>query len=294
MIRLLLAGLFLFFPAVVAAGCPAQLFATLPATVDANGQLYVPLTVDGHTLQALVCTSCPWSALGEQFVNRVGIAKRKTSVRYVAVDGSRVEFLAQPTSTKIGDVPLKDDFLVDQGSGEDATLGLNLLSYFDFEIDNAAKTVSFYRHEKCGRPPNAWPGTVALSFDMKDEVLKTVVDANGRKLRAGLYSGMPHTMMEFAVARHQFGVTPDTPGVRRTGQVKFDGAAKPYDTYEYTMPQMTLSGLVFKDVPLKLIDLEGFGLNLGMHELRRLRFFVAFTEKKIYAAPIEGAAPAGQ
>jgi hypothetical protein len=280
----------LVFPAVAAAECPPALLHTTPAKVDDSGRLYVPLTVQGHTVQALVCTSCPWSSLGEQFVDRVGIKKRAARVRYVAVDGSEVEFLARPKETKLGDMTLDDDYIVDSGSGEDASIGLNLLIYFDFEVDNGKKTVSFYRHQKhCNRAPVAWPNTVSMPFDLKDEVIKAVVDANGRKLRAGFYTGSPHTMMEFAVARHQFGVTPATPGVRKTGQVQFDGAAKPFDTYEYMMPQMTLSGLTFKNVPLRLIDLDGFGINLGMHELKQTRFFVAFSEQKIYAAPVEGA-----
>lgn len=293
MMRLLLAGLALVFPAVAVAECPPRLLHATPAQVDDGGRIFVPLKVNGNTVQALVCTSCPWSSLGEALVDRMGIKKRTARVRYVAVDGSRVEHLAQPEETKIGDMNLAGDFLVDSGSGEDAMIGLNLLIYFDVEVDNGKKTVSFYSHQKhCDRAPTAWSNTVSMPFDLRDEVIKAVVDANGRKLRAGLYTGTTHTMMEFAVARHQFGVTLESPGVRRTGQVQFDGTAKPFDTYEYTMPQMTLSGLTFRNVPLQLIDLDGFGINLGMHELRQTRFFVAFAEKKIYAAPVEGAAPA--
>jgi len=280
----------LVFPAVAAAECPPALLHATPAKVDDSGRLYVPLTVQGHTVQAIVCTSCAWSSLGERFVDRVGIKKRAAQVRYVSVDGNKVEYLAAPTETRLGDMALKDDYLVNAGSGEDASLGLNLLIYFDFEIDNGKKTVSFYRHQKhCGRPPSAWVNAVSLPFDLKDEVIKAVVDANGRNLRAGFNTGAPHTMMDFAVARHQFGVTPETSGVRRTGRIEFNGGAKPFDTYEYTLPQMTLSGMTFRNVPLQLIDLDGFGISLGMHELRQTRFFVAFSEKKIYVAPIEGA-----
>jgi hypothetical protein len=291
MFRLVFAVLVFVFPAAAFASCPPEFLHTAAAEIGDDGRIYVPLSINDHTVRALVCTSCPWSSLGEAFVDRIGIKKRPKRVRYAAIDGSKVEYLALPGFTKIGDMRLNDDFLVDSGSGEDATIGLNMLLYFDVEIDNGKKTVSFYRHQKklCGRPPNAWPGTVSLSFDLKNEVIKAVIDANGRELRAGLYTGTARTMMALGVARTQFGVTPQTPGVRSAGQVYFEGAAKGFDTYEYTMPQMTLSGLTFTNVPLRLIDLDGYGINLGMHELKQTRFFIAFVEKKIYIAPIEPA-----
>jgi hypothetical protein len=291
MLRLILALLAFVFPAAAFASCPPELFHTAAAEIDDAGRVYVPLSINDHTVQALICTSCPWSSLGEAFVDRIGLKKRPKRVRYAAVDGSKVEYLTLPGFTRIGGMRLNDDFLVDSGSGEDATIGINMLLYFDFEIDNGKKTVSFYRHQEklCGRAPNAWPGTVALPFDLRGEVIKAVVDANGRTLRTGVYTGTAHTMMALGVARQQFGVTPQTPGVRSTGQTYFEGAAKGFDTYEYVMPQMTLSGLTFTNVPLRLIDLDGYGINLGMHELRQTRFFVAFVEKKIYIAPIEPA-----
>jgi hypothetical protein len=272
--------------ATAAAGCPPTLYHTTPIKLTASGGILVPLAIDGHTVEALLCTSCPWSSLGEGFVARTGMPKRAARVRYVSIDGNKAEYLAEPKGTTFGALSIEDDYIVDAGSGDEATLGLNLLAYFDVEVDPAAKTISYYGHEKCGRTPKPWANGVSLPFDIDDEVAKVVLDANGRRIRAGFFTGVSHTMMELKIAQHQFGVTPATPGVRPSGSVQFQGGTRSYATYEYVMPQMTLSGIVFRDVPVQLIDFDGYGINLGMHEIESLRFYLAFRERKLYAAPV--------
>ena len=285
MLRLLLVALALAIPAVARAECSPQLLYSVVAETDDDGMWYVPLVINGHQVKAGICTNCAWSILGEAFVNRAGIRKRKAKVRYVAADGGRIDYLAEPESTKLGEMSLKDNFLVHAGGGDFAVFGLNLLEYFDFEIDGGSNRVSFYMHSRCGRPSAAWlRNAVELPFNERDERINAVVDIGGKMLEAGLSTGDRHTTMDLALAQHQFGVTPASPGVRRTGSTRFSQGGKVFDVYEYTLPEMTISGLRFKNVPVQMIGLTGLGINLGLHELKSLRFFVAFAQKRIYAA----------
>lgn len=271
--------------------CRPELQLSLAAEVDTNGHISIPLTVNGHTVQVLFCTSCGWSSLGERFVDKAGIAKRQAPLRFVDPAGNEPNYYVAADEVKLGDIVFKGkaEFLVDDGSDR-GTLGLNLMANFDVEIDNTKRIVSFYRYAACERPAIAWlKDAVEIPFHLKDGLPKGVLELKGKELKGkrlqtGIATGVTYTSMAFGIARHQLGVAPETPGLRRIGGVQYGD--KVYDRYEYLLPELTISGLRFTNVPVRLIDLESYGLQLGMHELKQLRLYIAFQKKRIYVAPI--------
>ncbi len=251
----------------------------------------MPLTVNGHTVQAVVCTMCWQSELGEKFVERAGIQKRRRvgggySTNY---DGTKTEYYTEPVAVSIGKIPFQKrrQFYVDAGSSEESVIGLDLLEYFDLEFDNGQKSVSLHGWNECGRPAAAWARSAAeLPFKIRDGLMYATVEMNGKPVETKVSTGSPYTIMSLSTARTEFGLTPQSPGMRRTGVLQFQGGDKLFELYEYRLPLLSISGLEFRDVPLKLVDIHDYGIDLGMHELKQLHLYIAFGSGKIYAAPL--------
>jgi hypothetical protein len=206
----------------------------------------------------------------------------------VTPDGVETSLYTEALEIKFGDIPFKRkrQFLVDAGAGDEATIGLDIISFFDMEVDPPAKTLTLHAWNSCGRPAAAWAANaVELPLRTRDFVVYSTIEINGRKVEVQPATSNQSTVMGFATARLHFGISPQSPGVRKTGTMQFTGSDKVHDVYEYRVPELVMSGLTFKDVPLKLIDVENYGTTLGFNELSQLHYTIAFGSKAIYAAP---------
>jgi predicted aspartyl protease len=265
--------------------CAPQLQLSVDAEIDKGGEIYIPLTVNGQTVQVLFCTGCAWSSLGERFVDKAGIAKMKGRFRFVDPAGEEPTYYVRAASVKLGDISFtgKAEFLVDNDS-DGGTFGLNLMSNFDVEIDNESHRVLFYRYVDCEAPTLAWTkGAVEIPFHTKDGGPKGVVEIGGKKVAALFSTGFSRTMLALSIARAQLGPQ-IAANMRPSGSATFYGT-KSYPLYDYTLPELTISGLRFTNVPVRLIDLDGFGIDIGMHELSQLHLYFAFKKKRLYLAP---------
>ena len=90
--------------------------------------------------------------------------------------------------------------------------------------------------------------------------------------------------MSLAVATAQFGITPDSPGVTRLGPGRYANGTELFQMYRYTFDELYISGLRFENVPVLLLDVDDYDIELGMHELKYLHLYFAFAEGKVYAA----------
>ena len=281
-------GIFAFvFVAAVAASsaatCPTPLLQTFPLESNSAGQVYVPLTVNGHTSKMLVCTNCAWSMLGEKFLERTGIQKRQGNVDYIIPDGSKLAY-TELVELKLGNIPFrrKVQFLVHEGSGETGALGLHILRLFDLEIDVDKKLVSFHGWNECGRPKGDWAnGAAEFPFQRRYESLKTIVDVNGKALEVTISTGLPTSSISMGLATRHFGLTPLSPGVRKI----HDSPGE--NVYEYSLPALTISGIRFENVPLEIVETERPGIDLGSHELSQLHLYFAFGSDKLFATKSE-------
>jgi len=273
---------FVFFATAAAsdaATCPTPLLQTFQLESNSAGQVYVPLTVNGHTSKMLVCTNCAWSMLGEKFLERTGIQKRQGNVDYIIPDGSKLAY-TELVELKLGNIPFrrKVQFLVHEGSGETGALGLHILRLFDLEIDVDKKLVSFHGWNECGRPKGDWAsGAVEFPFQRRDEALKTIVDVNGKALEVTISTGLHTSSISMGLATRHFGLTPRSPGVR-----KIDDAR-----YEYSLPELSISGIRLENVPLEIVETERPGIDLGSHELSQLHLYFAFGSDKLFATKSE-------
>ena len=69
-------------------GCNSAPLQSFQVKADHFGRLSMPLTVDGKTTDALICTSCQWSALAEPFLRQNGLDIRKGDSRFGNWDGT--------------------------------------------------------------------------------------------------------------------------------------------------------------------------------------------------------------
>lgn len=108
-------------------------------------------------------------------------------------------------------------------------------------------------------------------------------------IRVILDTGSSVSWLSLDVARRHFGLTPESPGVIKRGEIVMPSGKK-VTTYAYTFGALTLSGIRFENVQIELGDFDHAELVLGMHELRHLRLYFAFKSGVVYAT----AADAGQ
>jgi hypothetical protein len=188
-------------------------------------------------------------------------------------------------------VSLREYFVVPRGRGGDpreaGVLGAPLYSDHDLELDFQARKINLYLPEHCdaGRAYRA-PDFVAvpLRSDQFGRAFVTVT-LDGRPLNALIDTGATDTTMSLAVAQRLFGLSPGGTGTDRIGAGR-DIHGNLLTTYRHRFRALNLGRLHIAAPQVDLADAAcepGVDLILGMSELRRMRLFFAFRERKLYA-----------
>jgi hypothetical protein len=155
-----------------------------------------------------------------------------------------------------------------------------------------------------------WPATaiaVVPMHEAKSGHLVLSVTLDGKPVTAIMDTGATDTFLTDTAAQRLFGLTTNSPDVQKVGP----------DLYSHIFNALDLNGIAFGHIPIIIHhdvaaaklkadaptgDLfadtdtdEGVSdLILGMRELRRLHFFLAYGESRFYATPVETGVPPGR
>jgi predicted aspartyl protease len=284
---------FLAAAARAAEPCVIERFASMPFETDGTAHVFVPATAQGRATRMMIDTGGFWSLVTEAFADELNLERRRSTEVWVAdSSGARLDKYIRIPDMKIGPLPLGAafDFIISKNMGMRSTeqfggtLGLNIFSGVDVEIDNAAKTISLYKPSRCEGA--YWSDdyvTLRYRRDGNWRISMPVVTAEleGETIRALLDTGSTVSSLKLGVAKRRFGIGPGSPGVELSGQIHLPGG-KIVEVYSYTFKTLVISGITFSNVPVHLGDFEEAELILGMNELKHLRLYFAFKHRMIH------------
>jgi tetratricopeptide (TPR) repeat protein len=278
-----------------AADCTLQRIAELPLEDNEAGSPIVSVLIDGRPKDVLLDTGGFWSLIDPSQVGdwrkRVGPIEGRLGLSAI-----RLMSIVRVPSVQIGPLKLPDpDFFVtpDGYLKIDATLGANILSNFDVEVDPVGKTVSLFSQDHCDGQVIHWRHSDLAVVPFRripvQQRITIPITLDGHEIRALIDTGSTQTTLSLRAAERLFGLKPDSPGVQESGRAMTkDGGGQPL--YRYQFKSLEMDGITFKNPWLNLASIDGGeeDLILGMHQLRGLHLYFAYKERKLYATSAAG------
>lgn len=268
--------------------CSPRRAAVLDGAREGSDRLFVPVTMAGRQTYLAVHLSSAWSFIEERLADALQLKRKKMrTIEFVGASGKRYLHYVVVPNFRLGGLLFNEpDFVIEPDDGSDfdigrygGTLGVEILSSYDVEIDNANKSMTLYRPDifcsgRLVRWADKW---VEIPFTFNDEIplLRAVID--GEEVRTTLNTASTSTVMDLDLASSRFGIKPDSPGVKKVQ----DGV------YSYTFKKLSISGFDFENIEVLLIDYEETQLSLGMNVIKRLHLYIAFKRKIIYATRLD-------
>lgn len=276
--------------------CRLQLIAALPIETEKPWRVIVPAEVEGKPLHLALDTGAGYSALSQAAVDRLGL---KTDIipgrrPYLPYAGGEAKYSARTKDFKLGGmVAPKALFFVMPGKWQDSDglIGADFLRHFDLEFDLAKHKLNIFAPHACPGQVVYWTNEAAVSiipFQMRttdesglvselDPHIRLDLTLDGKRLPAILDTGAPHTGINMMQAKAWFNLDENSPGMAKIGN----------ENYEYVFKTLALEGLVV-DNPKILIHTTDRARALsteallGMSVLRKLHFYIAYEERKLY------------
>ena len=169
----------------------------------------------------------------------------------------------------------------------------------DLEIDNAGKTISLFSQEHCKGAGVYWadeavtlqykkqPSRAPIGSNLKkkdpNQIDMPIVAAelDGEVVSVLFDTGATYSVIDIDHAKRKFGLSPVSPGVKPSGQFYVANGGL-VDSYSYTFNSLTIAGIKFENVPVRIAKLEGSKMLLGMNELKHLRIYFASKDGMIH------------
>jgi len=287
----------------------------LELTPTPEGYL-VPMSVNGKPHLFFLNLQDPYAVLDESIVAEAGLPTKKPSFKILSKD-KPVEQVATARTIQLGPLPRHDaEFLVSPhfpnwGDKADGEIGINILSGLDLELDLGHNKLGLFVQDHCpftpywrfdvmGSAPFQVMPTSAFLMPMrldKTEIIASFGTNNQRSYLSG------------TAAKMLFGIDIDSAGVIPSGQ---DNAGKPL--YRYPFKTLSAEGVTINNPAISFHQddhkpcggvagkwfnrirnngscLGGGDVALGLTELKQLRFFFDFKEKKVYFTPADPIGP---
>ncbi len=290
--------------------CRLKRYAVIPFEADETAHIYVPATLAGRSTRLMLDTGAYWSLISEDLAKSLNVKIRPSVfMSLVDIGGNKIDRVATVQDVKIGPVAFSGeiDFFIDGDypgrtiDQDGGIFGLNLLTQMDLEIDNAGKTISLFSQNHCKGDGVHWANeAVTLEYKrqrpdsplgsrLKQKIDKNQIDSpivvaelEGEPVSVLFDTGATFSAIDLELAKRRFGIGPGSPGVEPGGKT-YTGSGEALDTYKYTFKSLTISGIHFENIPVRLADFDDTSqLILGMNEIKHLRLYFSFKEGLIH------------
>jgi predicted aspartyl protease len=293
--------------------CALKLINTLPLTMTDNGlAALVPVHINGQEKLFLLDTGGAATQISVDAIKDLNLRMRESNIKLLSLGGSAAEGLVKVDTFALGKLQDRNaELLVSpfRFGGDPPVAGIlagDYMARYDLEFNFADGKLNYMSPEHCTGKVVYWnaPAVAVVPMKFIDHHLRIEVELNGKKFRAIIDTGATDTTLTAGDARRVFNLTEDSPGVRQLsgskGQMRFE---KIFDTLTFdgiavghphitVLPELigrhdannsvvTGTRLQHADDP----DPTAPTMLIGMNILTKLRFYVAFSENKIYLTP---------
>jgi hypothetical protein len=261
-----------------AEGCALERASTIPIHFSADDRLLADATIDGRKATLLVAPDVAYTAFTPAATRSYGLplsGQRRESIFY---HGVKLETLARVARVSVGGTAIEDAFLPvlpDSVAGDDPAgiVGGDFLGRYDIEIDPAGGAINLFKPNTCAASPVYWAKAwfeLPIRVDSKRRVDATIT-LDGKPVDAAIDLAATRSVLSPEAASGLFGVAAGEP------------------THRFA--SLTLGGITLHNVeaaigPAAAADaIPGSSgapqFRLGMHELRKLRFFLDYETGKM-------------
>jgi hypothetical protein len=300
--------------------CRLTEVASIELAATPNGVPLVPVKLNGVDEQLRLDLEHPYSYLASDIGTEIGVPKTDvasplgdfvpngTPLRDIVFAG-HIQARVVPT-VQIGSL-LGKNILMYSGpdrksmNGTAGAIGLNFLSNYDVELDLSKNKLNLFDKNHCPGKVIYWTQNAAIGMiEIKPIVGGTnqyTFSLDGHPLGAFITADQMDTELAFPIAREEFNLTDKSNGVVLAKKDEWGYALYRFpfkildaDGLAISDPQIYLSGDPFMDkicdsrLHSRTLDNQPYNcrgdadLQIGVHELRALHLFFAFSEKKLY------------
>jgi predicted aspartyl protease len=294
-------------PAIAEEVCTLKRIAVIPFETDATGHIWFPAKVGGFKTRLMLDTGAFWSFLNKDIAEKLSLQPQLMFDGYIVdAAGQKMDKFVTVPEVQLGSVVIgvPYDFVVGEAGGDiehfGGAIGLNLFTKMDLEIDNAGKTISLFSQDHCKGAGVHWADeAVTLNFARRKKDIPSGTrirtqkdympinmpivggELEGDPVRILFDTGATNSSIHLDHAKRRWNVGPGSPGVAPAGVV-YTASGTPIETYSYTFNSLSISGIRFNNVPVRLGKFDDEDVILGMHELKLLHLYFAFKDGMIH------------
>jgi predicted aspartyl protease len=295
--------------------CQLKRYGVVPFETDETAHVFLRATIDGHPGRLMLDTGAFWSMLSRAYAEannlRIG---NSLFIEMRDATGDKIDKMTT-AELKLGNLGYGPaEFFIGGLGGEESkdevsgVIGQNLLAKVDLEIDNAGKTISLFSQEHCKGAGVYWadeavtlqykkqPARAPIGSNLKkkdpNQIDMPVVAAelDGEVVSILFDTGATYSVIDIEHAKRRFGLKTDSPGVKPAGKLQVANGGI-VDSYSYTFKVLTIAGIKFENVPVRLSTLEGSQMLLGMNEIKHLRLYFASKDGMIHITAADAGRP---
>jgi len=314
-LRLAIALLLLASAAAQAQDCaPARLLATVPlhsAEPESNIRT-VPVSLNGQTRDMILDTGGAITQLSRSAIAELALPMYRSSATVYDINGRVSNHFTMVKDFAFGDLKRADAALMiwpEDRRPYAGEIAQDMLQPYNVDVDFAAGVLKMYAKGHCPGP-EGWTPTARAEMRNKGWHLHIPVTLDGHTYDAIFDTGSRHTIMRMPVARRDFGLDADSPGMTSypaiNGDAMLNGHLRRFTKMSFG--GMTIDQPEILIVPDKMNhradrspmarnrthfhneDLILPELSLGMDVLKHLHLFLSFGEQALYVAPADAVA----
>jgi predicted aspartyl protease len=268
---------------------------------DASRHLSIEGGINGTRVRMLLDTGASETHLLRGPAEQLGIPLAMTNAYVSGIGGNSLLYAARLKDFAIGEkqfgkttIHVIRDSAVEPGIA--ALVGDDFLLQMDLELSMAGRYIQFLKPTNCGDTFLAYwdKDAMEVPFSAIEEVTRKPyipVQLNGVWLQAILDTGATHSGVTRKAAARA-GLTPDSPGVSRSGSSSGIGTAI-IPTWIGTFNSFTIGNETIRNAELTILDdaphgSDGVDMILGVDYLRAHRVLFAISQRRLYLSYIGG------
>lgn len=277
-----------------------------------KGALFVPVWINGTSVQIVFDTGAPASAIDPNVANKLGLPQHRIMQGAMYdIAGQPISYIATIHDLNFGNAHASNaEFVVwpspiSTQAQIGGMLAADLLRHYDVDIDFGAHKLNLFSQDHCPGKVVYWASSnvavIPVHVVASGHVI-VPVKLDGQSFDAVLDTGSTYSFLSVEAASNTFHLTPGSSDMASAGNYGPGGVP----VYRHTFKNLDLGGLSFGNPTLsifeigaktrapthlgsRIADFDERGGNtdfvLGLSELRHLHLYIAYQEQKLYISP---------
>jgi hypothetical protein len=284
-------------------GCALTRVASFDIVPSRNDAVVISAKIAGHDELMSLSTASPMSALTPTTADELGLKRAALSFgdwrmrngmgldvtgvwmgrNYVTLQGKELVDMAYAPTLQLGNLVGKDvpfSILLGDNKETAGSIGTDILSRYDVELDFAANKVNFFAHQHCEGKVVYWTRQRFASARFHPDRgyhIMIPVELDGASLTAVIATGVTDPLMKLETARSVFGWHSEPPELTPDTHRKGD--------FDYPFKTLSFAGATVHNPTVKLADEDlhmKADMLLGLSALKAFHVYIAYYDQTIY------------